>query len=109
MWLSRQMRQALPEQQSPEETTLQTARTRLISADNERLQLLSPGGYAWRPCVGERLLVLKDLILGSRRGGPVELSPGECCLYTDGASIHLTADGRIVLRGSVVYADNEEE
>ena len=67
------------------------------------------GGFAWRPRVGERLLVFKDWILGSRRSCPLKLQPGECCLYTDAASVHLTADGRILLRGRVVYQEPEEE
>ena len=109
MWLSRQSRAVLPEQELPEETTVQTVQNRLTDARNAGLQLVLPGGFAWRPSVGERLLVLKNLVLGSRRDCPVELAPGECCLYTQAASIHLTADGSIVLHGSVVHEDNEEE
>ena len=109
MWLSRQTRSGVPEQALPEETTVQTVRTRLTDGRNTGLQLVLPGGFAWRPSVGERLLVLKNLVLGSRRDCPVALAPGECCLYTQAASIHLTVDGSIILHGSVIQEDNEEE
>ncbi len=109
MWISRQTRQQAQALAEPEETTLQTSVSGLTGMRNERLHLAVPGGFAWRPRVGERLLVFKDWILGSRRSCPLKLQPGECCLYTDAASVHLTADGRIVLRGRVVYQEPEEE
>ena len=100
MWLSRNLRPPAPMQEDVAETQVQTTRE-LTGADNERLQLAAPGGFAWQPTVGEQLLVFKDLALGSKTECPVELAPGECCLFTQDAYLHLTADGGIALHGRV--------
>lgn len=71
-----------------------------------RLQLLTPGGYCWRPTVGDAVLVIKDgggspCVMGVCGQSPVELQPGEVCLHAGGASIYLDRSGAIHLTGTV--------
>ena len=91
-------RALLPEQ--VRQTSVQTT-AQLTGADNAKLEPVSPGGFAWQPAVGEQLLVYQNLAIGSMKQCPVTLAPGECCLFTPTAYIHLTADGGIRLHGSV--------
>ena len=100
MWLSRQLRPPAPLQADVMEPRVQTTRE-LTDTENTRLQLAAPGGFAWQPTVGDQLLVFKDLALGSTAACPVALAPGECCLFTRNAYIHLTAEGGIRLHGDV--------
>lgn len=70
----------------------------------------APGGYAWRPRCGERVLVVRGdteetcWVAGSLDGETVQetLSDGEVCIYsTGGASIRLRSDGRVEITGTV--------
>ncbi len=80
--------------------------------DGERrnLALVSPGGYHWRPQVGQQVLVLKagtdgevPCAVGALEGEFVEMEPGEIYICASGgASIRLGSDGRISLSGDVV-------
>ena len=104
MWLSKQLR---PRQQASEqiaEATVNAVSEQLGAVSEQQLPQLKPlcpGSFAWRPRVGEQLLVMKDLALGAEPHCPVALQPGECCLYTKNAYLHLTADGQIKLSGEV--------
>ena len=101
MWLSRQTRRGAQPPQPFEETTAAAAQERVATQEDKTVHPLCPGGFAWRPCVGDRLLVLKDLALGAEQNCPVTLAPGECCLFSRTAYIYLTQDGGIELHGSV--------
>ena len=102
MWLSKQMQRQDAPSQEIEETTVQTAVEQVSDNRAQQLQLAGPGGFAWRPRVGDSLLVIKDVAIGAARPCPVTLSPGECCLYSDNAYIHLTKDGRIEIQGQLL-------
>lgn len=101
MWLSRQMRREASAQEELRQSQVETAAGRIATREDQTLQLACPGGFAWRPKVGDRLLVLKDLALGAQQACPVELAPGECCLFTQSAYIRLTGSGQIELHGDV--------
>ena len=79
-----------------------------VSLGGERrwLTVYGPGGYSWRPTVGDKVLVLKagaegesPCILGTTQGEE-ELKPGEVRLAGCGSSIHLGEDG-VSLTGQV--------
>lgn len=101
MWLSRQSRHTPTAQEEVRQTRAETTLERLSTEDDEAVQPACPGGFAWRPRVGDQLLVLKGLAFSGEDDCPVMLAPGECCLFTQNAYIHLTQEGRIVLQGNV--------
>lgn len=109
MWLSKQMKM---KEQSPVGANLGTvsvadpAPAVMTDGEARRLQLLTPGGYCWRPTVGDAVLVIKDdggspCVMGVCGQSPVELQPGEVCLHAGGASIYLDRSGAIHLTGTV--------
>lgn len=123
MWLGQKLRGQKEEAGAGELgiVTIEGEAPAVLSRAEERaLPVLAPGGYCWRPCSGETVLVLKGGALGAERylAGRVqqetdELQPGEVCITSGGASIRLRADGRIELRGEllingVAYAPETE-
>ena len=73
-----------------------------------RLPVLAPGGYRWRPKVGEQVLVLKTgaegetpCVLARQEEPDADLRPGEVELYAPGCGLKLTEAGGIELHGSV--------
>jgi hypothetical protein len=109
MWLSKQMK---VKEHPPGGANMGTVSVAdpmpAVVTDGEarRLQILTPGGYCWRPTVGDAVLVIKDdggspCILGVSGESPVALSPGEVCLHAGGASIYLDRTGAIRLTGTV--------
>ena len=77
--------------------------------DGERrdLAVLAPGGYFWRPAVGEAVLVLKQegepgCVAGVRCGG--NLDPGEVLIRAGqgDAAIRLENNGTVNLTGQVL-------
>ena len=85
----------------------------VLSRGEERsVPLASPGGYAWRPKNGERVLVIKGGTLGEERyvAGSLDaareqddLGDGEVRLYAvgGGASITLRRNGRVEIAGEL--------
>ena len=80
-----------------------------VYLDGERrsLPVFGPGGYHWRPALGQEVLVLKgegesSYVAGARCG--VSLEPGEVCIRAGeaGAQIRLLPDGTLELRGRVL-------
>ena len=72
--------------------------------------LLLPGGYWWQPVANESVLVLRgarDCIAGRVAMPPADLAAGEVCIFSRGASIRLTNDGRIELSGRVFVNGKE--
>lgn len=75
--------------------------------DGERrdLAVFAPGGYCWRPAVGQELLVIKGAdgpcVAGTRSGA---VQPGEVLISagSGGASILLKNDGTVELTGRVL-------
>ena len=97
MWLSRQMKPAMPTADADlGVTTIAGEQAGVVTRGEVRaLTVYGPGGYAWRPAAGDRVLVLKAggeqeslFILGMEPGGE-ELSPGEVRLSGGSSSIRL--------------------
>lgn len=69
-------------------------------------QVYSPGGYCWRPALGDQVLVLKA---GGERENPCivgrkqtqALEPGQVNISTGRAAIDLRAGGTVDLQGTV--------
>ena len=78
----------------------------LLGGERRWLPVYSPGGYCWRPAVGDRVLVLKagqegeiPCVLAAEQGQR-ELAPGEVCLQGGGSRVHLGQD-RLELNGNI--------
>ena len=84
----------------------------LSRAEERNVPLAAPGGYAWRPKNGERVLVVKGGTLGEERyvagsldaaREDMELGNGEVCIYAEGggASITLRRNGHVEIEGNL--------
>ena len=78
----------------------------MTDSEHRDLAVFSPGGYFWRPKVGENVLVIKCgenemCILGENAGDELELEPGEVYIKSDAASVHVRNDGSIRLAGRI--------
>ena len=84
----------------------------LSRAEERNIPLAAPGGYAWRPKNGERVLVIKGGTLGEERyvagsldaaREDMELGDGEVCIYAEGggASITLRRNGHVEIEGNL--------
>ena len=102
MWLSKQQKQE--GQETPVDTgeVTMTGDTVAVELDSERrgLAVYAPGGYQWRPSVGQKVLVLKTgegpCVVGAPAGGG--LGEGEVRLSAPGgAKVTLRNDGRVLL------------
>ena len=110
MWTSEQSRQQ-PIGEAPAElgTVTLGGDPAGVTMGGERrwLPVFTPGGYSWRPTVGDKVLVLKT---GGQRENPCilgmqqqidELGPGEVKLNGVDCSLHL-GTGQLELEGQVV-------
>ena len=79
-----------------------------VYLDGERrdLPVFGPGGYVWRPGLGQQVLVLKageqgeaPCVAGAECGGQWTLEPGEVLIHSGEASIRLKADGTVAVTG----------
>ena len=72
-------------------------------SEHRGIEIYSPGGYFWRPCVGDDVLVIKD---GGILGRKIEndgLLPGEVCIRSaGGAEIRLLNDGTVHIKGEII-------
>lgn len=106
MWLSEKMAGG-----TPGGTALQQGQISLageapaVITDGQltKVRVLSPGGYAWQPALGDGVLVsaLEDPVILGKLQSPAELLPGEVRLYAGKAGISLRPDGSIHLTGEV--------
>ena len=116
MWTSERSRRPLAQEAAAEtgEVTLGGEQAGVILGGERRwTALCCPGGYAWRPAAGDRVLVLKaggeqesPFILGMEPGGE-ELSPGEVRLSGGSSSIRLGSssldlNGNIRINGTAL-------
>lgn len=78
--------------------------------DGERrdLPVFAPGGYVWRPSLGEQVLVLKTgqqgeapCVLGARCQDKWKLEEGEVVLFSGKAALHLKKDGTVDITGKL--------
>ncbi len=117
MWVAGRLRRT----EEPQETTNAESGTvtiggsaaGVLSRGEERsVPLASPGGYAWRPKNGERVLLIKGGTLGEERyvAGSLDaaqeqddLDDGEVRIYAEsgGASITLRRNGRVEIAGEL--------
>lgn len=106
MWLSKQGKENGREQTAETGAVTLCGETVAVELDSERrgLEVYGPGGYRWRPKLGQKVLVLKTAEGVCVVGTPLEtgLSEGEVGLAAEGdAAVTLKKDGRILLEGSV--------
>lgn len=78
----------------------------VLGGERRSIPVYGPGGYAWRPSVGDQVLVLKA---GAERESPcivgrvqknVTLGPGETAVSGGDSAVYLKA-GQLDLRGTV--------
>lgn len=106
MWLSEQFAGS-PEQAVSGfgEVTIGGASPAVKAAGREQrlLPVISPGGYAWLPASGERVLVLDGggACVAGRVQPETALSPGDVMLYAGKSTIQLCTDGTIRITGRV--------
>lgn len=75
----------------------------LTDREERELSVLSPGGYLWRPGLGDRVLLSREgggCVLGKIQQ-PADLAPGEIRIVSGGASIALLPSGEIHLTGDI--------
>lgn len=84
----------------------------LCRGEERAVAVAAPGGYAWRPVSGERVLLIRGGTLGEERyiAGALSaqeqqtaLEDGEVCLYSSagGARIILRNSGMVEIEGDV--------
>ena len=78
-----------------------------LDTERRALVVFAPGGYVWRPAVGEEVLVLKQegensCVVGVRCGG--DLAPGEVLIHAGqgDAAVKLGNNGTVNLMGQVL-------
>ncbi len=84
-----------------------------LAGERRNVTVFGPGGYQWRPSVGQSVLVIKagadgeELCIGGcRSDGQTGLAPGEIFLSgggEQGAGIYLRNDGSVELSGKVLF------
>ena len=103
MWLSEQFA-AAPAAEAPGlgEVTAGAERAAVKGAGQEKrlLPVLSPGGYAWSPSPGDRVLVQGECVAGRVQDRTPE--PGEVLIYAGASAIRLCPDGTIRITGRVL-------
>lgn len=112
MWLSKQMKPAVPTADADlGVTTIAGDSVGVVTRGEIRaLPIYGPGGYVWLPESGAAVLVIKggpggeeQCVAGMKqRDIPEGMQPGEVFVYGPGEnSIYLKRDGTMELRGNV--------
>lgn len=111
MWLSRQRGPGTRHKQAAQVGSVTLAgdpAAAVLDGERRDLPVFGPGGYVWRPQVGDQVLVVKSgadgeqpCIAGVRTGADWGLEPGEVGLFSSGASIILHNGGVISMSGAV--------
>lgn len=112
MWTSSQSRiaKSVPDSQADLGVVTVSAREAGVYLGTERrwLPVMAPGGYRWRPRLGDQVLVLKTgtqgesgCILARQEDAADELQPGEVELTGKDCRVKLSADGTVELWGEV--------
>ena len=88
----------------------------MTKGEQRNLEVFAPGGLIWQPQEGDTVLVIKGGTGGQEQcvvaastaaAAPEDLTPGELFLYSSGkASVHLRADGSIVIKGNCSVEGN---
>lgn len=112
MWLSKQMKPAVPTADADlGVTTIAGGSVGVVTRGEVRaLPVYGPGGYVWLPENGAAVLVIRggpggeeQCVAGMKQKvGPEGMKPGEVFLYGPGGnSVYLKQDGSMELRGAV--------
>lgn len=105
MWLARPKGSRGREGAMVGAATVEGETAAYLDGERRNLTVFGPGGYCWRPTLGQELLVIKGegahWAAGARAEG--EVAPGEVLIYAaaGGASIRLKGDGSIAIAGRV--------
>lgn len=109
MWLSKKQRETPPAQESVQlgvATISGDPAGVYLGTERRSLPIFSPGGYRWKPRVGDAMLVLKTgdaYCISGMQQEANELKPGEVCIESSaGARVMLKADGSMELSGEVL-------
>lgn len=107
MWLSKRV---MADRDAEDPATLGTVsiggKNPAVVTDAEKRQakVISPGGYCWNPAATDCVLVVKGnelYVAGMLQEGTKGLRAGEVMLFSKGASVKVTNDGKILLHGDV--------
>ncbi len=107
MWLSKRV---MADRDAEDPATLGTVsiggKNPAVVTDAEKRQakVISPGGYCWNPAATDCVLVVKGnelYVAGMPQEGTKGLRTGEVMLFSKGASVKVTNDGKILLHGDV--------
>lgn len=107
MWLSKRVMLERPEDDAATLGTVTIggdAPAVLTDAEKRRAKVISPGGYCWNPAATDCVLVVKGNELyaaGMPQSGTMGLEPGEVLVFSKGASVKVSNDGKISLTGDV--------
>lgn len=111
MWLSTRTGHESPEFSGAEIAMVSlggAVPTVVTSGGQIPVTLFGPGGYVWVPKRYDEVLVVKaggvgeeDCIAGAEMDIPEGLLPGEVAISSEGASLTLKNDGRILLDGQL--------
>ena len=72
-------------------------------SEHRGIGIYTPGGYFWRPCIGDEVLVLKDGGIVGKICEDAGLLPGEVCIRSNGgAEIRLLNDGTVHIKGKII-------
>lgn len=106
MWLAERKRAGKTDGAMTGYTTLESEAAGVyLDGERREVSVFTPGGYCWRPMLGQELLVVKGpdgpCAVGGRRSG--EVGPGEVLIFAakGGAAIRLKNDGSLELTGRV--------
>lgn len=106
MWLAEQQKREAAQQAGAVGEVTLSGETPAVELESERrgLRVYAPGGYRWRPTVGQKVLVLKadgePCVVGAPSAGGLE--PGEVALESGGgASLLLSNQGTVTLGQNV--------
>lgn len=116
MWLSKQMKKALPTADADLGVTTITGDSVGVVTRGEvrALPVYGPGGYIWLPENGAAVLVIKggpggeeQCVTGMKQKPiPKGMEPGEVMVYGPGKnSIYLKKDGTVELKGTRIAVD----
>ena len=115
MWLSEQIRsadEALTDQIEVGQVSLGGASLAAVTQGERRqLSMALPGGFHWRPKLGQKVLVLNTsegeaIVIGVLSGEGDTLQSGELELQGPGCSIRLTK-GKVEINGSLTVNGEE--
>lgn len=102
MWLAKQQKRGETQETGGVGKVTLAGETPAVELESERrgLSVYAPGGYRWRPALGQKVLVLKadgdPCVVGAPSAGGLE--PGEVALDSSGgAGVRLDNQGRVTL------------